>query len=53
MCDAPWPEPLRRVGPADQDWFAAPADHVTTRYEEKRLGDTTPIFLEFRRTGWP
>lgn len=40
---------LRRVGPADQDWFAAPADHVVTRYEEKRLGDTTPIFLEYRR----
>ena len=40
---------LQRVGPADQDWFAAPADHVVTRYEEKRLGDTTPIFLEYRR----
>ena len=31
------------------DWNVAPADHVTTRYEEKRLGDTPPIFLEFRR----
>ncbi|WP_296820037.1 tRNA (guanosine(46)-N7)-methyltransferase TrmB [Brevundimonas sp.] len=31
------------------DWNIAPADHVTTRYEEKRLGDTPPIFLEFRR----
>lgn len=31
------------------DWRNAPADHVTTRYEEKRLGDTAPIFLEFER----
>ena len=32
------------------DWRTAPADHVTTRYEEKKLGDTPPIFLEFVRT---
>lgn len=32
------------------DWRTAPADHVVTRYEEKRLGDTAPIFLEFVRT---
>jgi len=32
------------------DWRLAPADHVVTRYEEKRLGDTPPIFLEFERT---
>lgn len=31
------------------DWRTAPADHVTTRYEEKKLGDTPPIFLEFER----
>ena len=31
------------------DWFAAPEDHVVTRYEEKKLGDTDPIFLEFER----
>jgi tRNA (guanine-N7-)-methyltransferase len=31
------------------DWTVAPADHVVTRYEEKRLGDTDPIFLEFER----
>ena len=31
------------------DWTVAPADHVTTRYEEKKLGDTAPIFLEFVR----
>ena len=45
---------LARVGPenqngAAQDWFVPPADHVVTRYEEKRLGDTTPVFLEYRR----
>jgi tRNA (guanine-N7-)-methyltransferase len=31
------------------DWTVAPEDHVVTRYEEKRLGDTDPIFLEFER----
>ena len=31
------------------DWFAVPADHVVTRYEEKKLGDTAPIFLDFIR----
>jgi tRNA (guanine-N7-)-methyltransferase len=32
------------------DWRVPPADHVTTRYEEKRLGDCAPVFLHFRRT---
>ena len=31
------------------DWRTPPADHVTTRYEEKRLGDCAPVFLEFER----
>jgi tRNA (guanine-N7-)-methyltransferase len=31
------------------DWRQPPADHVTTRYEDKRLGDTPPLFLEFTR----
>jgi tRNA (guanine-N7-)-methyltransferase len=31
------------------DWRASPADHVTTRYEAKRLGDCAPIWLEFAR----
>ena len=39
---------LARVETGD-DWFTPPADHVVTRYEEKELGDTAPIFLEFRR----
>ena len=29
------------------DWRTPPADHVTTRYEEKRLGDCEPVFLDF------
>ena len=32
------------------DWRAPPADHVTTRYEEKRLGDCAPVFLDFVRS---
>lgn len=31
------------------DWRTAPADHITTRYEEKRLGDCDPVFLDFVR----
>jgi len=31
------------------DWRAPPVDHVTTRYEEKRLGDCAPVFLDFVR----
>ncbi len=32
------------------DWRKPPADHVTTRYQEKRLGDCEPVFLDFVRT---
>ena len=32
-----------------QDWRDPPADHITTRYEEKRLGDCAPVFLDFVR----
>lgn len=31
------------------DWRKPPADHVATRYEEKRLGDCAPVFLDFVR----
>ena len=34
---------------AADDWRKPPADHVTTRYELKALGDTAPIFLDFVR----
>jgi len=31
------------------DWRTPPADHVSTRYEQKRLGDCAPVFLDFVR----
>ena len=31
------------------DWRVPPADHITTRYEQKRLGDCAPLWLEFGR----
>ena len=31
------------------DWRTPPADHLTTRYETKKLGDCAPIFFEFER----
>jgi len=31
------------------DWRAPPSDHVTTRYQDKRLGDAEPVFFEFIR----
>jgi tRNA (guanine-N7-)-methyltransferase len=32
------------------DWRRPPPDHITTRYEEKRLGDCAPVFLDYVRT---
>jgi tRNA (guanine-N7-)-methyltransferase len=32
------------------NWRTAPADHIPTRYEEKRLGDCDPVFLDFVRS---
>lgn len=40
---------LERVASPADDWTTPWEDHVITRYEEKRLGDTTPLFMEFRR----
>ena len=31
------------------NWRTPPADHVTTRYETKKLGDIAPVFLDFER----
>jgi tRNA (guanine-N7-)-methyltransferase len=31
------------------DWRIPPVDHITTRYETKRLGDCEPVFLDFAR----
>jgi tRNA (guanine-N7-)-methyltransferase len=40
---------FRWTGERADDWRVPPADHVTTRYEEKRLGDCAPVFLDFER----
>jgi tRNA (guanine-N7-)-methyltransferase len=37
-----------QAGRAD-DWRTPPADHITTRYEEKKLGDIAPVWLDFVR----
>ena len=29
------------------DWRTPPADHITTRYETKKLGDIAPVFFDF------
>jgi tRNA (guanine-N7-)-methyltransferase len=31
------------------DWSVAPADHVSTRYESKNLGDCKPVWMDFVR----
>jgi tRNA (guanine-N7-)-methyltransferase len=41
---------FRWTGERAEDWRQPPADHITTRYEEKRLGDCVPVFLDFIRT---
>jgi tRNA (guanine-N7-)-methyltransferase len=40
---------FRWTAESADDWRAPPADHVATRYEEKRLGDCAPVWLEFER----
>jgi len=40
---------FRWTAEAADDWRRPPDDHITTRYEAKRLGDCTPIWLEFER----
>ena len=34
---------------APDDWRLPPPDHITTRYEQKGLGDCAPVFLDFVR----
>jgi tRNA (guanine-N7-)-methyltransferase len=41
---------FRWIAERADDWRKPPADHVTTRYEEKKLGDCAPVFLDFVRT---
>ena len=31
------------------DWRDPPSDHVTTRYQQKQLGDVAPVFFDFER----
>jgi tRNA (guanine-N7-)-methyltransferase len=40
---------FRWVAERADHWRTPPVDHVTTRYEEKKLGDIAPIFLDFER----
>jgi tRNA (guanine-N7-)-methyltransferase len=37
------------IAEGPSDWRVAPADHITTRYEVKKLGDCAPIFLVFAK----
>ena len=37
----------RAEGPSD--WRDPPEDHVTTRYQQKQLGDVAPVFFDFER----
>ncbi len=39
-----------QVGRAD-DWRTPPSDHLTTRYESKRLGDIAPVWFDFSVKG--
>jgi tRNA (guanine-N7-)-methyltransferase len=43
-------DPAFRYADPAADRNRPPADHVTTRYEEKKLGDCAPVFLDFIRT---
>ena len=43
------PDLFRWLGEKADDWRVAPTDHLTTRYETKKLGDCAPVFLEFER----
>lgn len=31
------------------DWRTPPEDHITTRYQEKKLGDCAPVWFDFER----
>jgi tRNA (guanine-N7-)-methyltransferase len=42
---------LRWLASRADDWRLPPADHVTTRYQEKGLGDIAPVYLDFERVG--
>jgi tRNA (guanine-N7-)-methyltransferase len=41
---------LNWTAEAADDWRRPPSDHVTTRYETKKLGDCAPVWYDFTRT---
>jgi len=49
LCLAASGRPFAWTARVADDWRRPPTDHVTTRYEEKRLGDCAPIWLDFVR----
>ena len=44
---------LQWTAEAADDWRRPPADHITTRYETKKLGDIAPVFFDFARVILP
>ncbi|WP_291843850.1 tRNA (guanosine(46)-N7)-methyltransferase TrmB [Maricaulis sp.] len=40
---------FRWLAETSADWTQPPADHITTRYETKNLGDCAPVFMDFLR----
>jgi tRNA (guanine-N7-)-methyltransferase len=42
-------ERFRWLATQSADWTQPPADHITTRYQEKQLGDCAPVFFDFER----
>ena len=38
-----------KAKPSDFGQYKVPIDHFITRYEEKRLGDCSPVFLDFKK----
>lgn len=42
-------EAFRWTARGPSDWRTPPADHITTRYEAKNIGDCPPTFLDFER----
>ncbi len=41
------------IAASADDWRKAPPDHVTTRYENKQLGDCAPVWFDLRRRPVP
>ena len=39
---------FRWIADRADDWRCSPQDHLTTRYETKKLGDCAPVWFDFR-----